>query len=903
MKQFHQHLNVHYLSIGFALAICVSCGNSAPTTQDDDPSMDEIVITNVSDDNSIIATPTSDSSIVYHTVSFDCDGFGQIEDQMVQHGDKASKPDDPSRDGYHLTGWMYQGETWSFSGYVVTTDMVLTAAWEPNEYTITKINGADEATQTIKYDSTYKLGSTTKDGYHFVGWFSEECCNGKKYTDENGNSLTKFNELSDITLYAGFAYDISFNTNGGNPIDSVTLNEGEALDTEITAVRNDDDFNGWYLDSSFEQPFSSNEPLGGDHTLYARWNNETSPDYLDYRMLSDGTLEIVGVFNTVQDLVIPKYINGVVVSSIGSGAFENSRILQSVTFDEGIYSIGSQAFNNCSSLTAVNYRGSLLSWLSISGKANLIEGVHLFLGGDGVETVSVVIPDGISSISDSEFYGCSSIESVVIPDSVTSIGNNVFAGCSSIKSLEVPFIGGNNASPQTIGYLFGTQPKTNIPSPLESVVLGDNCLSIVDDAFYRCGSLTQITIGNNVTSIGDYAFYKAGLTSIIIPGNVTYIGCYAFDGCSSLSSVTIQTGVETIDGGAFYGCSNLTSITIPNSVTAFGGGIFRDCFSLETVTLPFTERTIAELFGYYTSIGEWQDNSAKYSLKEIILSGDWPYIPDRFLGGCKKLESLTIPDGTSSIGIYAFYDCKHLASIVIPDSVETIGIGAFMDCSNLESVIIPESVTTIGDNAFKNCTSLKSIVIPDSVTSIGKDAFNNCASLESITLPFVGGSATENQTLKYLFTNVPTSLEEVILSNQCTSIPEKAFYQHSRIKSVNIPESVTSIGDYAFYYCSGLTSIVIPEGVTSIGREAFRACIRIEQIAIPASVISIGNQAFEGCKASSVIILATNVSIGYRTFYFIQATTVYCVVSSKPSNWDAFWVANSATVVWGYSPD
>ena len=62
-----------------------------------------------------------------------------------------------------------------------------------------------------------------------------------------------------------------------------------------------------------------------------------------------------------------------------------------------------------------------------------------------------------------------------------------------------------------------------------------------------------------------------------IPNSVTYIGYWAFKGCSSLTSVTIPNSVTSIGKYAFYDCSSLTSVTIPNSVTYIGDYAFFDC--------------------------------------------------------------------------------------------------------------------------------------------------------------------------------------------------------------------------------------------------------------------------------------------------------------------------------------
>ena len=102
---------------------------------------------------------------------------------------------------------------------------------------------------------------------------------------------------------------------------------------------------------------------------------------------------------------------------------------------------------------------------------------------------------------------------------------------------------------------------------------------------------------------------------------------------------------------------------------------------------------------------------------------------------CSGLTSITIPDGVTSIGIYAFGDCSGLTSIVIPDSVTSIEQWAFEGCSELTSITIPDGVTSIGPGAFLRCSELTSITIPEGVTSIGYNAFNNCVTLTSITIP------------------------------------------------------------------------------------------------------------------------------------------------------------------------
>ena len=97
------------------------------------------------------------------------------------------------------------------------------------------------------------------------------------------------------------------------------------------------------------------------------------------------------------------------------------------------------------------------------------------------------------------------------------------------------------------------------------------------------------------------------------------------------------------------------------------------------------------------------------------------------------IKYVTLPDGLTSIGYYAFYDCESLTSITIPNSVTSIGGGAFSGCKGLTSITIPNSVTSIGDGAFQECSSLTSVTLGSGVTSIGSDAFRGCDNIQEVT--------------------------------------------------------------------------------------------------------------------------------------------------------------------------
>ena len=54
------------------------------------------------------------------------------------------------------------------------------------------------------------------------------------------------------------------------------------------------------------------------------------------------------------------------------------------------------------------------------------------------EITSILISEGITSISDWAFYDCEYLTEITIPDSVTSIGNYAFKNCDSLVEITIP---------------------------------------------------------------------------------------------------------------------------------------------------------------------------------------------------------------------------------------------------------------------------------------------------------------------------------------------------------------------------------------------------------------------------------------------------------------------------------
>lgn len=99
-----------------------------------------------------------------------------------------------------------------------------------------------------------------------------------------------------------------------------------------------------------------------------------------------------------------------------------------------------------------------------------------------------------------------------------------------------------------------------------------------------------------------------------------------------------------------------------------------------------------------------------------------------------RISSLTIGEGVTRIGDYAFMLCSFVTEVVIPESVTSMGDWAFTICTGLQEAYIGDGVTEIAAKAFAECTALKTVVIGKSIQRIGDQAFNTRSSWDQMTL-------------------------------------------------------------------------------------------------------------------------------------------------------------------------
>ena len=459
--------------------------------------------------------------------------------------------------------------------------------------------------------------------------------------------------------------------------------------------------------------------------------------------------------------------------------------------------------------------------------ANIVSNIYSNVHGQGI----IIFDAPVTSIGERAFRNCSRLTSVTIPDSVTKIGIDAFSSCTSLTSVTIP------DSVTSIGYQ-AFRVCDSLKAFYGKFASADNRCLIIDGVLnsFASAGLTEYTIPNSVTSIGGYAFSGCtSLTSVTIPNSVTSIGEYTFYYCSSLTSVTIGNSVTSIGSYAFSDCTSLKSVTIPDSVISIGSCAFEDC----TGELIINSKKLVETnytYSNYPMYNGWLDYS---KFTKLTIGNGVTSIGNYAFYECSSLTSVTIPDGVTKIGRDAFSSCTSLTRVTIGNSVTSIGNYAFYECSSLTSITIPDSVTSIGSDAFSRCTSLISVTIPDSVTKIGEDAFGACTSLKSVYITDL--SAWCKISFGYYDANPLSYRAELYLNG-------------SVLTNITIPSDITEIKDYAFYGYSSLKSVTIPDSVTSIGKQAFFDCLRLESLyCTPATPPSINQGMFSYISTSTGI--------------------------------------------------
>ena len=285
-------------------------------------------------------------------------------------------------------------------------------------------------------------------------------------------------------------------------------------------------------------------------------------------------------------------------------------------------------------------------------------------------TGNLVIPNSITTIEKSAFYGCTGLSgNLTIPNSVTTIGESAFLKCSGFT--------GNLTIPNSVKTI-GNSAFSGCYGFKGKLTISDSVTTIGNSAFFNCKGFTgDLTIPNSVKTIGNKAFYN----------------CYGFTG-----NLTISNSVTTIGESAFIKCKGFTGdLTIPNSVTTIGYSAFQGCSGFTgKLTISNSVTTIGKLA--FSNSGFTGDLSLPKSLEVVAISS---------FQNCKNIKTInfqSLPEGISEY----LDDQKRTVSLSDDSYISGKATGTVnaisytrQMTSNWGTLVLPYSLTLTGNEPYR----------------------------------------------------------------------------------------------------------------------------------------------------------------------------------------------------------
>ena len=803
------------------------------------------------------------------TVSFATNLNGEIESQTIKNGRLATKPvSDPTFDSGQFLGWFTDNKLtyiFDFASKKITADTKIYAKFLNTVYVIIDRENvvfesevkpiAPEYNQ--KFTLTVPAMKTPVEGYVFTGYYSEADGKGEEITNDKGESLKKWTEDSELTVYAYFLPKLTF-TKLENNTYAVSGNAdtkdiknlkipSQYKGVDITKII---DLNGQnviklYIPSTIEEiEVVGLRSLAELTEIIVDENNvkfesikgvlyggENNSKLIKYPIMK------VDVEYSVANYVIhiEDYAFEDIATDEGDASIAGKGVLGKVTFPSGICYIGTSAFKNRTAIINLAFADATsssteltimdqafyevsVSSLELPASTRVIGKESFFTNKDHATDISgtsdLVLPDGLMEIGEGAFYSNLWIKKLTIPNTVSTIGNKAFYGCGEIYGK---FTGGiseivfqNNSTLESIG----------------------NYAFYEVDTLVSTASYSALNLPNSLNSIGEYAFYNIGMSTVNVGEQVQAIGNFAF---------------------AYNPC--LVSITLPNTLKQAGNGIIAQCEAL-----PFNDITIGA------------ENEVFVKNDDAIFTADMKTLV--LYSNTSVNTAYQVPNTVEAIADFAFYKNKFLTSIILNSELKSIGVSA-LSYTVLSSIDIPEGVTTISKNAFRSSTNIASVTIPSTLQSIGSYAFNRCGK-KGMTLNFnadTQGNTALRVIEEYAFWSANIT-NDVVIPNGIEIVARQAFNGNSFSRIV-FPNSLTTLGYKAFMNCHQLESVTLSESLQYVdGNPFWKNHIKFEQNA------TTGKYVYEEGKNLQIILPESNqyMKIVDGSLYSKDGKTLYSYI-------------------------
>lgn len=319
---------------------------------------------------------------------------------------------------------------------------------------------------------------------------------------------------------------------------------------------------------------------------------------------------------------------------------------------------------------------------------------------------------------------------------------------------------------------------------------------------------------------------------------------------------------------AFFNCPSLVDVSFAGATPAAGNygvlpeGLFKNCTGLKNVT--FDDNKITEIGDFAFSncnLQGWVFNKQTTSLKTI---GKYAFAPTPGGKSNNFNTSFTLAgfSALTTIGDGAFMNCNistsdiHFYTVTGGSTSVLKTIGAFAFNSNtFKKITIPEGVTEIGKFAFQGNNTLETIILPKTLEKFEWADVRSPFDLDAY------GNAYE----KYSFRFGCRNLSRIVLRNGTNYEASNCglLYDKRTMELIHCPENykyTTTMG-YQDMNVKGLVVENEVKGIKSLGPYCFDNSL-MEIVVLPTTLLKIGAGAFRHAAVKSLTIPAKVTSVG-----------------------------------------
>lgn len=412
-----------------------------------------------------------------------------------------------------------------------------------------------------------------------------------------------------------------------------------------------------------------------------------------------------------------------------------------------------------------------------------------------------------------------------------------------------------------------------------------NVMYIDEECFWYNTNLKRVVLPSTLTEIPKTAFKGCtNLEEVVIPSQCIVIGESAFEGCTKLKTVKFGMftdrdhnvsdtyhGAITLGRNAFAKCTSLTTIENPQRITTASDGAFSGCTALESIDISELRVTGSDVFANCTKLAS-------------VTTSKYTDIGTNMFAGCTALRSFVFKGSYLKEG--AFNGCSGLTSFTFEPEDEFLGIGNYALAGvKIQKITLPDGTYSIGESAFEGCSSLREVVLGANTKLVGGKStpFANCEkfgkfSINGDNANYSVGDGTTVKDAGVLYNknktqivSVPTAKTEFDLLPSVVSIADGAFAGCKAITALNL-SGVSEIGKYAF---AGSTVKSVTFGsINALPEGVFANCTRLTDVNGVGGVLSVGAYAFKGTTALRSVTLASATSIGDYAFQNSGVTEV-----------------------------